>query len=195
MTTIHQRKELSSSSTSSKRRVTFNPTVEGIGILSLDDYTPAEISAAWYSDEEMEEITRRCHKVLRKMEQGKSNKYNTRGLERHSTIGYICKDKVRSAAVAAVLEEQERQLMKGGTIDYQAIADAYHRVSSSCQMWARVMGNRDQQANVMLYEDHELLCWQNMLQCLQRKTQEKQILAEQKKAKQGYAESKNARAE
>lgn len=133
--------------TGCKRLVQFNPSVTGIVIMSLHDYTPSEIAAAWYDNEEMDEITKRCVKILKKMESNpfKNSKYCLRGLEGHSTLGSINKRMNRSAAAAAVLDEQARQWRneRDGT-DTQAIADAYRKTTSSCQMWAQVMGNRDQ---------------------------------------------------
>lgn len=41
--------------------------------------------------------------------------------------------------------EQSNQWVDNA-IDEQAIADAYRRTTSSCQMWARVVANQDRQA-------------------------------------------------
>ncbi|CAJ1953021.1 unnamed protein product [Cylindrotheca closterium] len=140
-----------------QRSIQFDPNVTGVGTISLDDYTPREIAATWYDEEAMDSITRRCVRILKRMEtndlkQG-DKKYCTRGLEGHTTLGSINKRRSRSAAVAAVLEEQARQRDESAEIDAQAIADAYTRTTSSCQMWARVMGNRDQvAAEAFLYQ-------------------------------------------
>ena len=132
-----------------KRKVNFNQTVTVHEILSINDYTALEITAAWYDANEMEKITERCLKILCKIESGKSKsgkQYCVRGLEGHTTQGSIIKKSNRSAAYIAVLDEQDRCRNEAREIRVQAISDAYRRTSSSCQMWAQVVGNRDQQA-------------------------------------------------
>mmetsp|Transcript_33007 Transcript_33007/g.79825 ORF Transcript_33007/g.79825 Transcript_33007/m.79825 type:complete len:101 (-) Transcript_33007:426-728(-) len=83
--------------TASKKSVTFSPTITGMQVMSIYDYTPSEISAAWYNQEEMDHITNRCFKIILRMESGRSNrKICTRGLEGHSTLGSISKKKEQS---------------------------------------------------------------------------------------------------
>mmetsp|Transcript_45732 Transcript_45732/g.110833 ORF Transcript_45732/g.110833 Transcript_45732/m.110833 type:complete len:193 (+) Transcript_45732:584-1162(+) len=143
---------------STTRRVAINPTVKVHEILTIYDYTASEISAAWYDEEEMDRITQRCFKVLYKYENGKSKngqRYFIRGLEGHSTLGSISKRNNREAAYTAVLEEQQRQYENEET-DVQAISDSYQRTSSSSQMWAQVVGRRDERAaEAYLYDDEE----------------------------------------
>lgn len=150
---------------SSKRRVVINPTVETVDTLSIYDYTPSEIAAAWFDHEEMDKITHRCLQVLQRMAVGKhtnkkGKKYVSRGLEGHSTLGSISKAKTRAAAFEAVLEEQERQRNENPNsnegIDVQAISDAYQKVTSSSQLWARAVGNQDRRAaDAYIYEGEE----------------------------------------
>ncbi|CAJ1959883.1 unnamed protein product [Cylindrotheca closterium] len=147
-----------------KRSVNFDPNVTpAVETISLDDYTSREIAATWYDEEEMANITRRCVRILKRMETNElkhgGKNYCTRGLEGHTTLGSINKRRSRSAGVAAVLEEQARQWDESTEADTQAIADAYTRTTSSCQMWARVMGNRDQvAAEPFLYLDDDEDC-------------------------------------
>ena len=142
-----------------KRKVTFNQTVAVRRTLSIYDYTTSEIAATWYDENEREKIFKRCRKTLRKIESGKSKsgkQYCVRGLEGHTTQGSILKKSNRSAAYISVLEKQDRCRNEAREIRVQAISDAYRRTSSSCQMWAQVVGNRDQQAvEEYLYEDNE----------------------------------------
>ena len=148
----------SAMSTSSKKRVTISQRVTVVETLSLYDYSAREIAASWYDDEEMDRITQRCFRVLQRMECGgtkNGKKHCIRGLEGHGAVASISKKKNRSTAAAAVLDEQARQWYKE-TMDVQAISDAYKRTAASCQMWACVVGNRDQQAvEAYLYEDEE----------------------------------------
>ncbi|CAJ1961417.1 unnamed protein product [Cylindrotheca closterium] len=146
--------------TSPERRVTINPTVQIVETLNLEGYTPSEIAAAWYDEEAMDKITQRCFKVLQRMEEcgGTKNgqRYCTRGLEGHTTLGSISKKKTRTAAYAAVLNEQEMQWNENRDIDVQAISDAYIKTTASSQLWAQVIGNRDHQAiQAYLYQEEE----------------------------------------
>ncbi|CAJ1931714.1 unnamed protein product [Cylindrotheca closterium] len=145
--------------TALKRGVTINPTVEVAEILSIYDYTPNEIAAAWYDEDDMDKITRQCFKVLQRMEEcgGTKNgqKYCTRGLEGHTTLGSISKKKTRTASFAAVLNEQARQWNKNEQADIRAISDAYRKTSSSSQMWAQVSGIQDRQAADACHNEDE----------------------------------------
>ena len=143
----------------SKRTLTINPFVEVAEVLSIYDYTPQEIEAAWYDEQDMEKITHRCFRAVHRMECGGSKsgkKYCTRGLEGLTTLGSISKTKTRTAAFAAVLEEQERQWNENEEIDDEAISDAYKKTCTSSQLWAQVIGNRDRQAaESFLYDDED----------------------------------------
>ncbi|CAJ1926349.1 unnamed protein product [Cylindrotheca closterium] len=132
--------------TVSKKGVTFSSNVTGIQIMNIEDYTPSEISASWYNQEDMDRITDRCLKLLRRMESDISNrgkKYCTRGLEGHTALASISKNQNRACARAAVLMEQSKQWIEN-KVDDQAIADAYSSTTSSCQLWAQVVGKRDE---------------------------------------------------
>ena len=118
----------------SKRTLTINPSVEVAEVLSIYDYTPQEIEAAWYHEEDMEKITQRCFKALQIMECERTKngkKYCIRGFEGLTTLGSISKTKGRTAAFAAVLEEQARQWNNNEEIDDEAISDAYRKTNSS----------------------------------------------------------------
>ena len=142
-----------------KKVVSFCPTVRGAQIMSIEDYTPSEIAASWYSAEESDNISIHCVKLIRRMESNEASafkKYCIRGLESHTTVGCAMKRMNRSTAVAAVLDAQARQWNENCNVDAQAIADAYKRATSSSQMWAQVMGNRDQAAaEAILFEKEE----------------------------------------
>lgn len=135
------------------RRVTINTTVEVHKILSIYDYTASEISASWYDEQDMDKISQRCFKILQKYESGVSNKkYCIRGLEGHSRLAFISKQNNRTDAYSAVFEEQQRQYQNEET-DIQAISDVYKRSTLSSQMWAQVVGARDERAvEAYLYE-------------------------------------------
>lgn len=131
-----------------RKTVSFNPLVEGIQVMSIYDYKPSEIAAVWYSEEEMEQITRRCIRVIQKAQaQGsqQSSRYCTRGLESHFPNASIKKKKTRSTSIVAVLDEQCRQRVEN-RFDDQAIADAYSKTTFFTNVWAHLVAKHDQEA-------------------------------------------------
>ena len=79
-----------------------------------------------------------------------------RGLEGHTTTGSIVKRNNRTTAFAAVFGAQERHWNANDASKIQAISAAYRCITSSCQMWAQVVGNRDQKAvEDYIYDDDE----------------------------------------
>jgi hypothetical protein len=116
--------------------------------LSRKDYTLEETEASWSSLEDRQQILRQCHKEIKKIDRGekfKDKKYCARGLEGRTKIGSVLKAQTRVLAMDAVLEEQFSQWNEG-VVDADAIADAYHIASSSCQLWAHIVGRRDHRA-------------------------------------------------
>lgn len=142
------------------RKVTFNTIVRRMTTLNIYDYTTSEINDCWYNKDEMERITGRAVEVLIKVETAnETHRYCIRGLEGHSRLGFIRKQKNRLDARQAVFKEQDRQwyeLEECGPGD-EAIADAYRQITSSCQKWAQIIGHQDQKtAEVyLLKEDDE----------------------------------------
>lgn len=114
--------------------------------ISRHDYTDAELEASWFQEDEYTEITMQCCKQVRKMEKGKvfkDKKYCSRGLESLTRQAAMDKAYSRRLAFDAVLDEQDEQWQLG-VVDEEAIAERYAEVSSSCQLWASVIGLRDQ---------------------------------------------------
>ncbi|CAJ1936897.1 unnamed protein product [Cylindrotheca closterium] len=131
-----------------KKRVTFNTTVKGRGVLSIYDYSPREISAAWYNAEELIGITKSCFRIIARIQNGARNgkKYCTRGLEGRTRMGYAIRKKSRGAAILAVLKEQSDQWIDGGDADPEAIAEVYRKKTKSALLSAQFVGMRDQLA-------------------------------------------------
>jgi hypothetical protein len=116
--------------------------------LSLEDYTPEEIRASWFEGEEYNKIRKECCKQIKKMESGKilkDKKYCSRGLESHTRLASLSKTLNRKPAVDAVLDEQDEQ-QHLGIVDEEIIAQRYQQTTSSCQLWATIVGLRDQRA-------------------------------------------------
>jgi len=134
-----------------KRKVTFKRTVSIRHVPIFYDYDASEFNAIWYNGDEMELFTRKAIKLVSRMESIDANqkkRYCIRGLERHSRLESISKEKSRRAARQAVFQEQDRQRKKEQQKNSsdETIANAYRQITSSCQIWAQVMGQRDQKA-------------------------------------------------
>jgi hypothetical protein len=79
---------------------------------------------------------RQCHKEIKKIDNGKKftdAKCSARGLEGKTRFGSIAKERNGALAVDAVLND------RGGLLQ--------RRASSSCQLWASLVGGRDHRAD------------------------------------------------
>jgi hypothetical protein len=122
------------------------------------DYSSEETKATWGTEEEYHKISKQCGKQIDRMDKGevlKDKKYCARGLEAHTKMGCIVKFKNRAESINNVLREQEKQSNEG-TCDDEAIARVYHQTTSSCQMWANVVGLRDHRKVDEYLDDVEL---------------------------------------
>jgi hypothetical protein len=127
--------------------------------IARQDFSSEELKAAWFSEEEFLQILDQCNKQIHKMDQGKilkDKKYCARGLEALTRTGSITRSKSRAQSIRAVLEEQDALTSQGVLVDEDAIGFVYHDVTSSCQMWASVIGYRDQQAAERYMDDEEI---------------------------------------
>lgn len=143
--------------TKEMKSVEFADNVAIRSVPTRHEYTPEEKRACWFSEEEYSQISQSCLKQIRRMELGeafKGKKYCGRGLEQHMRIGSTIRKRNRSEAVAVVLDEKERQ-NRAGLCNDESIARLYKGISSSSQLWANLMGKRDQRAAEELYTDDD----------------------------------------
>lgn len=75
----------------------------------------------------------------------KDKKYCCRGLEALTTVASLHRSKQREIEYDIVLDEQARQ-REAGIIDMEIIADLAQHATAACQMWANVIGMRDEMA-------------------------------------------------
>jgi hypothetical protein len=116
--------------------------------LSPKNYSPDEIEACWYQQEEYTIIRKGCCKQIKKLDQGKTlkdKKYCSRGLESYMQWAAKTKAQNRKLSINAVLDEQARQCCSNVFND-EALAQSYIQAASSCQLWANTVGLRDQRA-------------------------------------------------
>jgi hypothetical protein len=125
--------------------VSFDDHIAVCHTIARIDYSSEETKATWCTDKEYNKISKQCCKQIHRMDKGealKDKKYCARGLEAHTKLGCIVKFKNRAESINNVMREQENQLHEGACDD-EAIACVYHETTSSCQMWANVVGLRD----------------------------------------------------
>ena len=138
------------------KAVSFLEQVAVCRILPRHDYTEDEICSAWFQEDEYQRIMKDCCKQIKKMNSGetlKDKKYCSRGLETHTKLRSITKLQNRKVGFDAVLDAQYLQLKHNGVRDDAEIAEQYIYATSSCQIWANVIGLRDQRAAEALEDD------------------------------------------
>ena len=135
--------------TSITKNVRFSTSVIVRRTIPLSRYTRQELKACWFTDKEYTIVAQNCAKQVNMIEKGddrfktKANKYCSRGLEQHTKFGSMIKKKTRFESIETVITEQERQDQEG-IIDEFAIVRLYRLKTSSSQLWAHVIGMRDQ---------------------------------------------------
>jgi hypothetical protein len=130
-----------------RRTLSVAPEIEIIETLALDDYTPEEISAYWFDDDDYDDMAFDCEKIIGKMNKRNGsinrNKYCTRGLERMTDIGLALINCNRNDSYDAVLEEQDVQWDKQED-HHERIAQLYREVASRrCHVEAHQRGMQD----------------------------------------------------
>ena len=136
------------SKTEIDKTVTFCENVVCHRTMPLSEYTKEEIEASWYSNEDFRRIHVGNSKQIDKLNhrvQLKDKKYCSRGLEGATPIAQKARQQNRALACSTVLDLQARH-REQAMFDDEAIAAVYRQASSSCQLWANVVGNRDERA-------------------------------------------------
>jgi hypothetical protein len=126
--------------------------------IARQDLSSEELKATWFSEEEYFQISKQCSKQIHKMDRGetlKDKKYCARGLETCTRMGTITKSKSRAESTRAVLQEQDVQIREG-VLEEDTIGIVYQDVTSSCQIWANVVGYRDQHSAEIYMDDEEI---------------------------------------
>lgn len=130
------------------REVTFNEQVNIYITISLEEISETERRATWYSKGEYKEITQSSCRQIKSLDRGKlfkDKKYCSRGLESHTRMASLTKRRNYTLSHKIVFDEQARQ-KREGVYEVEYLAYLYHSVSSSCQIWANVVGLSDQRA-------------------------------------------------
>eukprot|EP00980_Cylindrotheca_fusiformis_P024305 scaffold11725_cov116-Cylindrotheca_fusiformis.AAC.14 len=141
------------------RIVTFSDAVEESEIPSWRDFSWEETTDYWLSEEECAKTEHRMRREIAMLEKGKilrDKKYCSRGLERYLAKNAIPRATNIQEGLFAVLQVQyDLRQRPERDFDYDdiRIAEAYQGVSSSCHMWASVIGLRDMRNAEKYLED------------------------------------------
>lgn len=130
-----------------KRRITFNEQVAVREIEQALDYTEDEVAQTWYSRSEYRVMRLDMVSTVRQMMSGKytgdTEQYCARGLE-YRTPGSARGLKLRRMdSLVSVLDEQIKQLIRTGSVDYDVLAQSYSRCSENCKYEATRRGELD----------------------------------------------------
>lgn len=132
---------------SKKKRsvVRFAPSLEQVHeIEHINEFTPQEVQACWYNQEDFDRIRRSNNSVLAALETNRPlpQEESSFGLETMTlSENMACQQRIRDA-VRAVLDEQCDQLSFGGSLDPEYLALRYSAYSSYCKQAALLMGQR-----------------------------------------------------
>jgi hypothetical protein len=122
----------------SKKSVSFNERVRSRPFLHINDYSDEELHATWLNADDMQSIRREIRCTVEMMRWGDTfdeNEYSRSGLEHRTSDGSRIRRENQSAAVNAVLDEQDRQF-EGNYLDEQELADIYADCVYSSQVIA-----------------------------------------------------------
>jgi hypothetical protein len=131
-----------------KRKIRFSLTSNQIfPIPHLDDMDDEEIAMIWYEASDYDKFKGEIILILRKMMKGEkireNNKQTARGLEIRLRLGVNHRQKSRTEAIAAVLNEQYGQCDEG-VQDDEYLADVYRKASSQSHDAAYELGLEDE---------------------------------------------------
>ena len=141
---IYSQNSTKTEATEVEKYLSFDDNVRVCYTIARSDFSLEETTATWYTTEEYMRISEQCSRQIYKMDEGKvlkGRKYCSRGLE--TRRGRAIKIQNRSSSIETVLMEQEKQSDEG-TYDGVVISRVYRGVTSSCQLWANIVGVRDQ---------------------------------------------------
>jgi hypothetical protein len=141
-----RRLSISTEPTQVEKLFALSETVQGYETISWRDFSPEEIAASWMSDAEYTDTKIDMSKQILRVEEGRTmsdRRYCSRGLEQYTRANAFTRRENIQHCVRVVLREQDEQ-QNTGEFDENRIAEALHGVSSSCHMWAAVVGLRDQ---------------------------------------------------
>jgi hypothetical protein len=137
-------------STATKRKLRFSlESNQVFPIVHLDDMSLNDLQTTWYTPGEFGNIKQDMISDIRKMNSGEdfpeSNTQTARGLVYRTYQVNLRRKQNKIMARRAVLDEQQRQLLKGERDD-ELVASAYLRVSIHCRTDAYKVGSEDQEA-------------------------------------------------
>ena len=136
------------SSPTPKRRIHFALTENAVMLIPhINDLSDQEVKETWYERSEYEKIKMTLIPLVRKMMKGEhveeNNRQTIRGLEYRTREGAIRRQHNKAEAMAAVMDEQDRQLEVDGRTDAELLRKTYIQVNAHCQKEAHELALGD----------------------------------------------------
>jgi hypothetical protein len=130
-----------------KKSVAFSGNVRMKKHMHINNYTPEEIEACWFTKAELSQSSEEISYTIELMTRGEgadidASKYCTRGLECRTPLGAATKNKNKIAAWDSVMDEQDKQFNMGIN-DVDTISMVYIQCTMSCQVSATIMAALD----------------------------------------------------
>ena len=134
-----------------RKRVTFHDRAMCYDVMPLDEYTPEEVKASWYTIQEF--IKMRCviQSEVKQFDAGTLSEQKKRGVESHGKQGKRRKQRFREATYFAVFNEIDIQ-EEEEIIDEVAIADAYRMHSKHAALAAQKVARKDALSALRIYQ-------------------------------------------
>ena len=134
--------------------VSFNQMVIIYECIPIEDYTPEEIKASWFTSEEYKQIRESTKEDLKLMESDQLAESRQRGLENRTKQGMRRKLYFRQKAYEAVFSEIDYQYEEG-ILDEETIAGSYHFACRSSTVMALKTARKDAREAMRVYRSNK----------------------------------------
>ena len=134
-----------------RERVTFHDRVICYDVMPLDEYTPEEVKASWYTVQEFNKMRCVIQFEVKQFDAGILSKQKKRGVESHGKQGKRRRHQFREGTYLAVFNEIDIQ-KEEEIIDEVAIADAYREHSKHAALAAQKVARKDAFSALEIYQ-------------------------------------------
>ena len=134
--------------------VSFNPMVIIYEHMPIDEFTPEEIEASWFTPAEYKQIRESIKEDVKLIQTGQLVESHQRGLENRTKQGMRRKFYFRQKAYEAVFSEIDYQ-HEEGILDEDTIAESYHFACRSPTVIGLKMARIDAREAIRVYRSNK----------------------------------------